>query len=338
MSKDLNDQLQAGELVDDLTKGATVMASDVPRTFTVSDLLTDSYERARAPRSQLACTTGHYAIDRATGGFEKGSVWAFGAETNWGKSSWLVMIADENIRAGRRVLIVSAEDDQKLYGDRLMLRRARVSAERFKAKQLQADERQRMHEVAAAGECQPVFFDARGRSVEWVASRTKQLVKEYGIDLVAFDYLQAFDSDKRHQDRRNQISYTARTLTDVPKLANISGIIFSQITVVEGKPYPDKNSIKESKDVGNAAEIVVMGFTAAKSIVRKDGTPLVEAGERALNLDKNKSGPKGMFPVKWDTHSACFDVTLDPEAQRYQEITGGQFDDFGDAPDPRYPD
>ena len=52
------------------------------------------------------------------------------------------------------------------------------------------------------------------------------------------DYLQAFDSDKRHQDRRNQISYIARTLTDVPKLADISGIIFSQITVVEGKPYP----------------------------------------------------------------------------------------------------
>ena len=197
---------------------------------------------------------------------------------------------------------------------------------------LQPDEHDRIHKVVKAGEDKPVFFDARGRSVEWVASRTRQLVREYEIDVVAFDYLQAFDSDKRHQDRRNQVSYIARALTDVAKLANISGIIFSQITISEGRQYPDKNSIKESKDVGNAAEIVVMGFTAAKQIMRRDGSTLIEAGERALNLDKNKSGPKGMFPVRWDANSACFDVSLDPEVQRYQDITGGAFDNYGDKP------
>lgn len=337
MSEDLNDRHRKGSLPIDPAEGATPMAFDVPRTLTVSDLLRDSEQRLSQPRSALAGTTGHHAIDRATGGFEQGSVWVFGAETNWGKSSWLVMIADENIRAGRRVLIVSAEDDQKLYGDRLLIRRSRVCAERFKAKQLQPDERDRIRDVVKAGEDKPVFFDARGHSVEWVAARCKELIKEYAIDVVAFDYLQAFDSDKRHQDRRNQVSYTARALTDVAKLSNISGIIFSQITITEGKAYPDKHSIKESRDVGNAAEIVVMGFTAAKQILRRDGTALIEAGERALNLDKNKAGRKGMFPVKWDDKSACFDVSLDPDAQRYQEITGGEFDNFGDQSDSRYP-
>lgn len=329
-SLDDNDQLQAGTLPTDPRSGTHQVSSEVPRALTVGDLLRDSEQRLLTPRAALGCTTGHYAIDRATGGLERGSVWVFGAETNWGKSSWLVMMADENIRAGRRVLIVSAEDDQKLYGDRLLIRRSRVCAERFKAKRLQPDERDKIREVVKAGEDSPVFFDARGRSVEWVASRTKELVREYAIDVVAFDYLQAFDSDKRHQDRRNQVSYIARALTDVAKMANISGVIFSQVTIVEGRAYPDKHSIKESKDVGNAAEIVVMGFTPVKQILRRDGSPLVEAGERALNLDKNKSGAKGMFPIKWDSKSACFDVTLDPEAERYQEITGGEFDSFGD--------
>ena len=316
---------------------AGMRLEEVPRTLTVGDLLRDSEARLYQPQSTTSCTTGHYAIDRATGGFERGSVWAFGAETNWGKSSFLVMVADENIRKGRKVLIVSSEDDQKLYGNRLLIRRSRVCAERFKAKALQTDERDRIRDVVKAGEDQPVFFDARGRSVEWVASRTKDLVREYGIDLVAFDYLQAFDSDKRHQDRRNQVSYIARALTDVAKLANISGIIFSQITIAEGRSFPDKNSIKESKDVGNAAEVVMMGFTPAKPITRRDGSPLISAGERALNLDKNKDGPKGMFPVKWDDHSACFDVSLDPEAERYQAITGGEFDTFGDSAGSSYP-
>ena len=330
MTEDLNDKFRKGELPANPADGSTVMISEVPRTLTVSDLLRDSEARLYAPRASLACTTGHYQIDRATGGFERGSVWVFGAETNWGKSSFLVMVADENIKAGRKVLIVSAEDDQKLYGNRLLIRRSRVCAERFKARQLQPDERDRIREVVAAGEDKPVFFDARGRSVEWVASRTKDLIREYDIDLVAFDYLQAFDSDKRHQDRRNQVSYIARALTDVAKLSNIAGILFSQITITEGKPFPDKHSVKESKDVANAAEIVMMGFTPAKPITRRDGSPLIAAGQRALNLDKNKDGSKGMFPISWNDKSACFDVTLSPDAQRYQEITGGEFDRFGD--------
>ncbi len=331
MTEDLNDKLRKSNLPADPADGATVMSSEVPRILTVSDLLRDSEKRAFAPRGSGGCTTGHWEIDRCTGGLEPESVWVFGAETNWGKSSWLVMVADENIRKGRRVLIVSSEDGKKVYADRLMLRRSRVCSERFKAQMLQPDERDRIHDVASKGEDAPVFFDARGRSIESVAKETKRLIKEHAIDVVAFDYLQAFDSDKRHQDRRNQISYSARALTDVAKLSNIPGIIFTQITIDEGKVFPNKNSVKESKDVGNAAEIVVMGFTAVKPILRRDGSVLVQEGERALNLDKNKQGRKGMFPVKWDDKSACFDVSLDPDAQRYQDITGGQFDDFGDA-------
>lgn len=334
MTEDLNDRLRKSSLPADPTEGATVMSAEVPRVLTVSDLLHDSEKRAFSPRGSGGSTTGHWEIDRCTGGLEPESVWVFGAETNWGKSSWLVMVADENIRAGRRVLIVSSEDGQKVYGDRLMLRRSRVCAERFKAKMLQPDERDRIRDVAAKGEDSPVFLDARGRSIESITKETRRLIKEHAVDVVAFDYLQAFDSDKRHQDRRNQISYIARALTDVAKLSGIPGIIFTQITIDEGKVFPNKNSVKESKDVGNAAEIVVMGFTAQKPILRRDGSTLVEAGERALNLDKNKSGRKGMFPVKWDEKSACFDVSIDPDAQRYQQITGGEFDSFGDPHEP----
>ncbi len=153
---------------------------------------------------------------------------------------------------------------------------------------------------------------------------------------MAYDYLQAFDSDKRHEDRRNQVSYVARTLTNVVKLANVSGIIFSQITVQEGKSHPDKHSIRESRDVSNAAEVVMLGFTPEKPIVRKsDNVQLARAGDRCVLLDKVKDGPKGgLFPLVWDENSACFDVTLEPQAARYQEIVGNRFDDFGDAWEP----
>src|SRR5690606_40381223 len=53
-------------------------------------------------------------------------IWVFGADTSWGKSSLFVSVADENLRRGKRILIVSAEDPPSLYGDRLLSRRAQV--------------------------------------------------------------------------------------------------------------------------------------------------------------------------------------------------------------------
>ncbi len=131
MSKDLNDKHQANELPADPGLGATPMASEVPRIRTVAELLHGGQARANSKLTRAMCTTGHYRVDDATGGLKPGFVWVFGADTNWGKSSFLIMLADENIKANRRVLIVSAEDDEKLYGDRLLVRRSRVNADRF---------------------------------------------------------------------------------------------------------------------------------------------------------------------------------------------------------------
>jgi replicative DNA helicase len=330
LSKDINDKFVAGELNHNPVDGAVLISNDVPRIKTVIELLQGGQERAFTKVKRKSCTTGNFQIDEATGGLTPGFVWVFGADTSWGKSSFLVQITDENIRKGKKVLIVSAEDDESLYGDRLLIRRAKVSADNFRKQKLTAEEKLRIAAVVAAGEDCPCFFDARGRSVEWVAAKVRDLIKEYDIDVVAFDYIQAFDGDKRHQDRRMQINHVTRTLTDVVKLSKVSGILFSQLTIVEGKPHPDKHSIRESRDVSNAAEVVLLGFTPDKALMRGD-TVLVEANQKCVFADKVKNGPRGGFyHMPWNDESVCFEVTVSQETKRYQEVTGGAFDGFGD--------
>lgn len=330
MTQDLNDKLKNGTLPADPAQGATVMAADVPRVKTVAELLVGGQERALSKFHKATCGTGHFAIDDATGGMKPGFVWVFGADTSWGKSSFLIMLADENIKVGRRVLIVSAEDDEKIYGDRLLIRRSRVSADRFRKHKLERADHDAIAKVVQAGEDEPCFLDARGRSVEWVCARVAELIKEYNIDVVAFDYLQAFDSDKRHEDRRVQVGYIARALTNVVKLANVSGIIFSQITIQEGKSHPDKHSIRENRDVSNAAEVVMLGFTPEKPIKSK-GQELDCVGKKCIFVDKVKDGVRGgTYVMDWNEECACFDASLSEESKRYHEITGGEFDNFGD--------
>jgi replicative DNA helicase len=333
---DETEKAQAGVLPDDPGEGAAVMAAEVPRVLTDRDLVQASVLRAMSPKPpNTACTTGHYRLDDITGGLEPECVWVVGADTSWGKSSLAIMIVDENMPE-KKFLIVSAEDPARLYGDRLVVRRAKVNAQRFKRHTLSDKEKDKVRAVMSYE--QPVYLDARGRPVEWVCRHVKRLIREYGIHAVIYDYLQAFDNERPQQDRRNQVTYIARVLTDSVKTSGAAGIILSQITVQEGKARPDKHSIRESRDVSNAAENVLLGFTPEKEI-QKDGKTLAFAGDKCLFCDKVKDGQRGALVVMpWNNEGAYFEACKDPETDRLERVianeTGGDsYDDLADNHD-----
>lgn len=331
-AQDENELAQAGKLSPNPKDGAIPIPIvdgkrvHAPQVLTVRDLLTTSMERAFSREPRTFCTTGVNDLDDATGGMRAGHVWVFGADTSWGKSSFLVMVADENMSKGKRVLIVSAEDAPSMYGDRLMVRRAQVDAKRYRDRRLEPKEMDAVAKVAAAARPDPVYLDARGKKAELVAAEVKLAIAKYRIDLVAYDYLQEFRSSSRQQDRRNEVSEVAAILRESIKTSGVTGIIFSQITVSEGKKHPDKHSIRESRDVSNAAEAVLLGFTPEKAFPRRGGGT-IEAGTKCVLIDKAKDGVRCTVPLEWDEKTASF------------RTVSGPYDDFDSIAEPvSYPD
>lgn len=279
-----------------------------PRILTVKELLEAAAERSMDKRPSRACTTGVKGLDYATGGFCPGQVWVIGADTNWGKSSFAIMVADENLQDGKRVLIVSSEDDESIYGDRLMVRRARVNAMRFRDRNMTPEEYNSVADVLARAEPAPVFLDARGKKAERVAEEVRWAIATHDVDLVIYDYLQEFRSSKRHEDRRNEVSEVAAILREAIKTSGKTGIIFSQITIQVGKKYPDKHSIRESRDVSNAADVIALGFTPTEALPGKNGQTSVDAGTKCVLIDKVKQGIKGTVPLDWNEEGAFFET------------------------------
>lgn len=308
-AKDLNDLLREGKLPADPMARSSVMSQDVPRIYTVRDLMQDSRRRASGREQRVYCTTGDARVDDATGGLRPEFVWVIGAETSWGKSTLATAIADENVKRGNGVIIISLEDSKELYGDRLMARRSRISANARRKGELTMSDLNSMDAVLETSEVVPVFIDGRGKSIEWLAKQIPVLVRAHGAKLVMIDYLQAADNERPQQDRKNQVTYIARTATDAIKVSGASGILFSQITMADDKPIPDKHSIRDSKSVSHMAEVVAIGFKPKKNVVGANGTPLVEGGRRALFVDKNKDGPeKQYFQMSWDNRAACYNA------------------------------
>jgi len=335
---DENDRLLAGTLPTDPADGAKPMndaarrkAEEHMSSFTVRELLVDSMRRCLSRDAAPACTALHWQINEATGGIRPGHVWVFGAETSWGKSSYLVALADENIKQGKKVLIVSSEDAETIYADRLMARRARINFSRMRDRCLNLDEIRAVTNVANAGEELPVYLDARGKNIEAVCKRVASMISEHGIDLVAFDYLQEFRTSQRYENNeRVKFRDIAGQMRGVVKDAKVAGMIMSQITIQDGKKYPDKHSIRESRDVSNAAEVVMLGFTPEESIMKEGDVP-VTAGAKAIKIDKAKDGEKKIVEMRWDKSSACFDVTEKPrsEAETRANGLGDEFDQTG---------
>lgn len=328
MSKvDQNDLLRQGKLPDDPFSDGPTVSDDAPRILTEQDLLQSAAKRSRSVERNVYGTTGHYQLDAITGGLRPGDVWLVGADTSWGKSSFAISVFDECSKRGKRVLIVSAEDSEQTYGDRLMCRRSRVPAQALRDRRLSTAHHQAIAQVINSARPNPVFIDARGRSVEWLVPQCKRAVKEHRIDCIIFDYVGAFAAKLGKQDRRNEVTYIARCLTDVAKTAvpgGVCGILLSQLTIADEGGVPGKYAFRDSKDLVQMSEVALIGYMAPKD----EPAHGVSSGDRIMKVVKCKQGASGKKVVmRWDPVVACFDAVHDEETERLNQLTDG-FDDW----------
>jgi replicative DNA helicase len=316
---DLADLNKQGKPQPDAKTNVRPIALNVPRVLTVKDLLEASVIKLKEAKGSN-CSTGHLELDRITGGFRPGFTWLFGATTSWGKSSFLVQITDDAIRAGKRVLIVSSEDTEEVYGDRLMVRRARVDAMAYRDKKLDALQLHRVADVARRAEELPVFVDARRYPVEDLIGHLTNIIREHRVDLVAFDYVQEFRSKRRFQDERVKFREISSMLRHVAKDSKISGILFSQLTTGENTKIPTRDNIRECRDMAHAAEVIVLGFEPPTRLDIGGGR-FIEPGTKCVFVDKVKNGPRNrVVQMDWNESLASFESHADQERRRIEHL------------------
>ena len=275
------------------------------RVYTVRELLEEAVVRSQMADNDSRGTTGHHQIDALTGGLRPGHGWLVAAESSWGKSSFLISVADENLKRGKKVLIVSFEDPRYLYANRLLCRRARIDAMHLRDRKLTSDEKDAVASVVRNAEPVPFYVEAMGKPIEELVVQVRKLVKDEGIYLVAWDYLQEAKTRRRYQDERVRFRETAAMMRNVGRITDCCTMILSQVTEQTGKKYPDKNSVRECRDASNAAEHILIGFTPEENIV-KDDKIVVVGGTKCMKIDKSKDGETGVVALDWCKTSACF--------------------------------
>ncbi len=239
------------------------------------------------------CTFGIQELDDDLGGLPPESITIVGADTNWGKTNVAVFLADENLKLRKRVLIVTFEDTETIYARRIAARRASINAARLRDQTLHDDELERLFAITSEATAEPVFLRAIGASAEAAAAMLRRLLERHGFHLVLIDYLQKARLARRVEDRKREVADVAGIFGDVIKNGHASGVIFSQLRrMSREEKRPTKHHLKESGDVENGAENVLLGYRKGQHY--------------RLRADKGKDGNKNEYELIWDANACCF--------------------------------
>lgn len=210
-------------------------------------------------------------------------------------STILAMMADENVKRKKRVLIVTVEDPISDYTQRMACRRSRVRASQIRDRRASREDLAAYNAAGVELMQEPIFFiNGIGKAPESIAADIRTAIHAHKIDLTFFDYLQALEVGG--EKRVDALRMAGRHLTLAVKETNTAGVFFSQLTRDKADKHkqPTKADIRDCKDLSNTAEIVMLGY-------------FDQSFERLLYLDKAKGG-RGSFevPVEFDKRSASF--------------------------------
>lgn len=266
-------------------------------------------------------------IDAALGGFRRGNVTLLAAGTNFGKSSLAILAVRQNLSNDARPLIISVEDRQLLYARRIAASECNINALLLRDREVKGESFKRLVDRAHEAPDLPIFIDAVGKTVEWAAEAIRACAAELGTKLVIADYVGRFKCGKNISDRRNQVTYVAETLSDAIKVSNCAGVLLSQLKRTEGKE-PTMDDVKESGDLENMAEHVVIGW---REVTKGNGVRDAEI-KRKCNIPKNKDGPieQTWIPLAFDDTTARFLTTKEARLANRDASGYGDYDGIAD--------
>ena len=216
-------------------------------------------------------------LDDAVKGVPAGSMVTIGGTTGSGKSSLALLAAVRMAQKEKRVAILSLEDPESLWGKRTMGLLAGIPVAWIytgggNGQDVISDCQQlgERAELAARGLPIRITF-CNGLSSEQICGEAKRLIKAYEPNVLMLDYIQAARFDLKAQRYDKSVSDLAKRLKGMCAQAGIVLILTSQLSRQQGGPEvePNLHNLKESGDLENESEVVLLLWQAEKTVEGK---------------------------------------------------------------------
>ena len=251
----------------------------------MAEAFLEELDRPASERTRDEISLGLPMLKSVVGPLFPGAVLVIGADTNVGKSSFVLEILLAAARDGSPAGYISMEDPKALYRARFIA----ALTDGLSTRNIQArQDRERIVRGAMAfSEFEEgiIASECIGFTEAHVMARMSYMAQR-GVRLIAVDYIQEVHASTAQQDRRNEVRWVLGRLKGHAARLGVALIVVSQLSrPKDGNKHrePAKHDLKEAGDLENGAEFIVMLWRMADH----DYEPL------NLKLEKSKVGGVG---------------------------------------------
>ena len=260
---------------------------------------------AKDPTSLKGIPTGFTEFDQITNGLQNSDLILLAARPGVGKTSFsmniLVNAATEH---NKKCAIFSLETSREQLMQRAICSLAKVSMAKALNGTMDAEEWKRIWTATKKLEQSGLYVDDSSLTTPAdVLTKCRRLKAKEDIDLIMIDYIQLMSSgsNKKNENRQNEVSDISRNLKITAKELNVPIIVLSQLSRdVEKASRPDHkpvlSDLRDSGAIEQDADIVLFLYNPEKynDIPQQD-----EPGTVELIIAKHRNGRTGTVKLRW---------------------------------------
>ncbi len=279
---------------------------------TIHDALMETFKHIELfktnPEEAAGIPTGFSAIDDTIVGLGKGDLVFLGARPGMGKTSFALNIATNVAKnTGKAVAIFSLEMSAEQLATRVLASEAMVDSYSLRSGKLTGNDETQIGYTAAQLSKMNIFIDdTSGITVMQMKSKLRRLKN---LGLVIVDYLQLVSSDKKIENRVNEVSEITRSMKIMAKDLRVPVICAAQLSRSNekrgsGDRKPMLSDLRESGSIEQDADIVM--FLYSDKYYDKDNVNPEKANVVQCMIAKNRHGSIKTIDLAWSPQYTKF--------------------------------
>ena len=269
----------------------------------IRDVLVDVYAHLHELNTDKEATrgtqTGFSGLDKVLAGMGKSDLVLVGARPGMGKTSFALNIAANVAQQTKKtVCIFSLEMSADQLVNRMISSEAMVDSYALRTGELKPEEWVHIADASAKlSQCDILIDDTSGITVTGMKGKLRR-VKNLG--LVVIDYLQLMTSDKRIDNRVQEVSDISRNLKIMAKELMVPIICLAQLSRGPESRTDKKPMLSDLRDSGaleQDADTVM--FIYRDEYYKTDAASDTEGNIAEIIIAKNRHGSTGTVKVGW---------------------------------------
>ncbi len=257
--------------------------------------------------------TGLYDLDRKLTCLHGGELIIAGARPGMGKTAFALGIAlFAAVHVNSRIALFTMEMPKEQIGMRILSNAANINMQRLRSGMLSDDEWMKVGDTLnRLSACRIFIDDTPGLSPSKLRSRVRRLMMEQnGLDLIVVDYLGLMSSDKRQENRQQEVSDISRGLKAIALELKVPILACAQLArgnTQRRNKRPQLSDLRDSGSIEQDADVVV--FIHREKYYQTDEPdeePMIDDGAAEIIVSKQRNGPVGTVEVEWQDEFARF--------------------------------